>query len=130
MLYLSSNQSNTIVVTWSERMADANALYIVFELKSMATNELYTYSILKSSNLSIYTERYDEFTFALAPAETGQYTYTAYESTNGTNKAGVLETGLAYIKINEQAFVSAANTITYAEPIINTFDNTFDNTFN
>lgn len=132
MLYLNSNQSNTIVVTWTERMTNANALFIVFELQSMATNEVYSYPILKSENLSLHTERYDEYTFALAPASTGQYTYIAHESTttSATNSIGVLETGLAYIKINEQAFVSAANSITYAEPVTNVFDNTFDLTFN
>lgn len=113
-------------------MTNANALYIVFELTSIATNEVYSYAILKSSNLSLYPERYDKYTFQLAPAQAGQYTYIAYESTttSATNSVGVLETGLAYIKINEQAFVSATNTITYAEPVVNVFDNTFDYTFN
>ena len=132
MLYLNSNQSNTIVVTWTERMTNPNALYIVLELRSMATNDIYTYPILKSSNLSLFPERYDEYTFGISPASTGQYTYIAYESTttSATNKIGVLETGLAYIQMGEQAFVSAANSITYAEPIIGTFDFTFDLTFN
>jgi hypothetical protein len=42
----------------------------------------------------------------------------------------VLETGLAYIEMGEQAFVSATNSITYAEPSTGTFDFTFDLTFN
>jgi len=132
MLYLLSNQSNEIVVTWTERMTNPNALYIVLELRSMATNDIYTYPILKSSNLSLFPERYDNYEFSLAPAVRGQYTYIAYESTStsATNKIGVLETGLAYIEMGEQAFVSATNSITYAEPVTNVFDNTFDLTFN
>jgi hypothetical protein len=108
-------------------------IYIVLELRSIATNDVLTYPILKSSNISLYPERYDKYVLSIPSTTTGQYTYIAYESTttSATNKINVLETGLAYIQMSEQSFVSATNPITYAEPSSgNTFDNTFDLTFN
>jgi len=160
MLYLISNQSNEIVVTWSDRCtttfpfegwaayqlrcdqdgalpaeADcgidryAEALFIPttfeFELRSMATAETTSFSILRSSNQSQGLSRYDKFSISLGDLSKGQYTYTAYEG-----DIALVETGLAYIQMGEQAFVSATNTITYAEPSTGTFDNTFDYTFN
>jgi hypothetical protein len=160
MLYLLSNQSNEIVVTWSERCTttfpfDAVAAYQLrceqdgafpaesnciidtyakllfipttfeFELRSMATAETTSFSILRSSNQSQGLSRYDKFTVSVGDLSTGQYTYTAYEG-----DIALVETGLAYIQMGEQAFVSATNTITYAEPSTGTFDNTFDYTFN
>jgi hypothetical protein len=160
MLYLLSNQSNEIVVTWSERCTttfpfDAVAAYQLrceqdgafpaesnciidtyakllfipttfeFELRSMATAETTSFSILRSSNQSQGLSRYDKFTVSVGDLSTGQYTYTAYEG-----DISLVETGLAYIQMGEQAFVSATNTITYAEPSTGTFDNTFDYTFN
>ena len=160
MLYLNSNQSNEIVVTWSERCtttfpfegwaayqlrcdqdgalpaeqtcginAYAEALFIPstfeFELRSMATNETTLFSILRSSNQSAGLSRYDKFTISVGDISKGQYTYTAYEG-----DIALVESGLAYVQMGEQAFVSATNTITYAEPSTGTFDNTFDYTFN
>jgi hypothetical protein len=160
MLYLLSNQSNEIVVTWSERCTttfpfDAVAAYQLrceqdgafpaesnciidtyakllfipttfeFELRSMATAETTSFSILRSSNQSQGLSRYDKFSISVSDIPKGQYTYTAYEG-----DIALVETGLAYIQMGEQAFVSATNTITYAEPSTGTFDNTFDYTFN
>jgi hypothetical protein len=160
MLYLLSNQSNEIVVTWSERCTttfpfDAVAAYQLrceqdgafpaesnciidtyakllfiptafeFELRSMATAETTSFSILRSSNQSQGLSRYDKFSISVGDLSTGQYTYTAFEG-----DIALVETGLAYIQMGEQAFVSATNTITYAEPSTGTFDNTFDYTFN
>jgi len=160
MLYLLSNQSNEIVVTWSERCTttfpfDAVAAYQLrceqdnafpaesnciidtyakllfiptafeFELRSMATAETTSFSILRSSNQSQSLSRYDKFSISVGDLSKGQYTYTAYEG-----DIALVETGLAYIQMGEQAFVSATNTITYAEPSTGTFDNTFDYTFN
>jgi hypothetical protein len=160
MLYLLSNQSNEIVVTWSDRCTTtfpfegwaayqlrcnedgalpaevtcgidryAEALFIPstfeFELRSMAKAETTSFSILRSSNQSQGLSRYDKFTISVGDLSKGQYTYTAYEG-----DIALVETGLAYIQMGEQAFVSATNTITYAEPSTGTFDNTFDYTFN
>jgi hypothetical protein len=160
MLYLQSNQSNEIVVTWSERcttelpyvaienyngrcnldgafpaevdctlLTYAKLLFIPttfeLELTSIATRETTAFTIQRVSNESDVTSRYDKFTVSVGDLSTGQYTYTAYEG-----DIALVETGLAYIQMGEQAFVSATNTITYAEPSTGTFDNTFDYTFN
>jgi hypothetical protein len=160
MLYLLSNQSNEIVVTWSERcttelpyvaienyngrcnldgafpaevdctlLTYAKLLFIPttfeLELTSIATRETTAFTIQRVSNQSDVTSRYDKFTVSVGDLSTGQYTYTAFEG-----DIALVETGLAYIQMGEQAFVSATNTITYAEPSTGTFDNTFDYTFN
>lgn len=160
MLYLISNQSNEIVVTWSERcttelpyvaienyngrcdldgaspaevdctlLTYAKLLFIPtafeLELTSIATRETTAFTIQRAANQSDVTSRYDKFTISVGDLSTGQYTYTAFEG-----DIALVETGLAYIKMGEQAFVSATNPITYAEPSAGTFDNTFDYTFN
>jgi hypothetical protein len=160
MLYLNSNQSNDIVVTWSERcttelpyiaienyngrcnldgafpaeldctlLTYAKLLFIPttfeFELRSMATNETNLFTIQRVANQSDGISRYDKFTISVGDISKGQYTYTAYEG-----DIALVESGLAYVQMGEQSFVSATNTITYAEPSTGTFDNTFDYTFN
>ena len=86
-------------------------LFFVFNLKSIATNETTEFSILRSSNLSAFVSRYDEFSITLGDLPKGQYTYTAFEG-----DIAVVETGLAQIEYSEQSYTSHTNDITYAEP--------------
>ena len=130
MIYLSPNTTNTIVVTWTQR-ASSGDRYIL-RLTNIAKNVSTDYTLLKSANLSNYTERYDKFSLTLGQVETGSYRYEVYD-TNSTVSAAiaVVETGLAYVQVVSLTFNTYANTITY-QPFYGPgiFDSTFDLTFN
>lgn len=129
MIYLSPNTTNTIVVTWTQR-ASSGDRYIL-RLTNIAKNVSTDYTLLKSANLSNYTERYDKFSLAVGSLETGSYKYEVYD-TNSTVSAAVavVETGLAYVQVVSLTFNTYANTITY-QPFSGAgiFDFTFDQTF-
>ena len=129
MIYLSPNTTNTIVVTWTQR-ASSGDRYIL-RLTNIAKNSTTDFTLLKSANLSSYTERYDKFQIAVGAIETGSYKYEVYD-TNSTVSAAVavVETGLAYVQVVSLTFNTYANTITY-QPFYGAgiFDFTFDQTF-
>ena len=129
MIYLSPNTTNTIVVTWTQR-ASSGDRYIL-RLTNIAKNVTTDFTLLKSANLSSYTERYDKFSLAVGSLETGSYKYEVYD-TNSTVSAAVavVETGLAYVQVVSLTFNTYANTITY-QPFSGAgiFDFTFDQTF-
>jgi hypothetical protein len=102
-------------------------------LTSIAKNTTTDFTLLKSANLSNYTNRYDQFSLTVGSLETGSYKYEVYD-TNSTVSAAlaVVETGLAFIQTATIGFNTYANSITYNvyeafdEGV---FDLTFDSTF-
>jgi len=131
MLYLNPDTTNTITVTWTER-ASTGDRYIL-RLTSIAKNTTTDYTLLKSANLSSYTNRYDQFSLAVGSLETGSYKYEVYD-TNSTVAAAlaVVETGLAFIQTATIGFNTYANSITYTvfdASDEGVFDLTFDSTF-
>ena len=131
MIYLSPNTTNTIVVTWTQR-ASSGDRYIL-RLTNIAKNVSTDYTLLKSTNLSSYTERYDKFSLAVGSLETGSYKYEVYDTSSTVGAAvAVVETGLAYVQVVSLTFNTYANTITYqpyAASAVGVFDSTFDNSF-
>ena len=131
MLYLNPDTTNTITVTWTER-ASTGDRYIL-RLTSIAKNTTTDFTLLKSANLSNYTNRYDQFSIAVGSLETGSYKYEVYD-TNSTVAAAlaVVETGLAFIQTATIGFNTYSNTITYnvyEASDEGVFDLTFDSTF-
>jgi hypothetical protein len=131
MLYLNPDTTNTITVTWTER-ASTGDRYIL-RLTSIAKNTTTDYTLLKSANLSSYTNRYDQFSIAVGSLETGSYKYEVYD-TNSTVAAAlaVVETGLAFIQTATIGFNTYANSIQYTvfgASDEGVFDSTFDSTF-
>jgi hypothetical protein len=131
MIYLSPNTTNTIVVTWTQR-ASSGDRYIL-RLTNIAKNVSTDFTLLKSANLSSYTERYDKFSLAVGSLETGSYRYEVYD-TNSTVAAAlaVVETGLAFIQTATIGFNTYTNSITYNTFLassVGVFDSTFDSTF-
>jgi hypothetical protein len=131
MIYLSPNTTNTIVVTWTQR-ASTGDRYIL-RLTNLAKNSSTEFTLLKSANLSSYTERYDKFSIAVGSIETGSYRYEVYD-TDSTVAASVavVETGLAYVQVVSLTYNTYANTITYqpyAASAAQIFDSTFDPSF-
>ena len=131
MIYLSPNSINTIVVTWTQR-ASSGDRYIL-RLTNIAKNVTTDFTILKSANLSNYTNRYDKFQITLGAVETGSYRYEVYDtSSTVAASVAVVETGLAYVQVVSLTFNTFANTIqynVYGASAVSIFDSTFDPTF-
>jgi hypothetical protein len=131
VIYLSPNTTNTIVVTWTQR-ASSGDRYIL-RLTNIAKNVTTDFTILKSANLSNYTERYDKFQITLGSLETGSYRYEVYDTSSTVSAAtAVVETGLAYVQVISLTFNTFANTIhynVYGASSVSIFDSTFDQTF-
>jgi len=131
MLYLNPNTTNTLTVTWTERASTGNRY--ILRLTSIAKNTTTDFTLLKSANLSSYTNRYDQFSLAVGSLETGSYKYEVYD-TNSTVAAAlaVVETGLAFIQTATIGFNTYVNSITYTVFGVSddgVFDLTFDSTF-
>jgi hypothetical protein len=131
MIYLSPNTTNTIVVTWTQR-ASTGDRYIL-RLTNIAKNSTTDFTLLKSANLSSYTNRYDKFQITLGAVETGTYRYEVYDTSSTVAAAvAVVETGLAYVQVISLTFNTFANTIqynVYGASAVSIFDSTFDPTF-
>lgn len=131
MLYLNPNTTNTITVTWTER-ASTGSRYIL-RLTSIAKNTSTDFTLLKSANLSSYTNRYDQFSLAVGSLETGSYKYEVYDTDSTVASAlAVVETGLAFVQTATVGFNTYTNSITYNTFLassVGIFDSTFDSTF-
>ena len=131
MLYLNPDTTNTITVTWTER-SSTGSRYIL-RLTSIAKNTTTDFTLLKSANLSNYTNRYDQFQIAVGSLETGSYKYEVFD-TNSTVSAAlaVVETGLAYVQVVSLTYNTYANSIQYTvfgATDEGVFDSTFDPSF-
>jgi len=131
MIYLSPNTTNTIVVTWTQR-ASSGDRYIL-RLTNIAKNATTDFTLLKSDNLSSYTNRYDKFQITVGSLETGSYKYEVYDTSSTVSAAvAVVETGLAYVQVISLTFNTFANTIQYTvfgSSDERVFDSTFDPSF-
>ena len=131
MIYLSPNSTNTIVVTWTQR-ASSGDRYIL-RLTNIAKNLTTDFTLLKSANLSSYTNRYDKFSIVVGSLETGSYKYEVYDTSSTVSAAtAVVETGLAYVQVVSLTFNTFANSIQYTvfgSSDEGVFDQTFDPSF-
>jgi hypothetical protein len=131
MLYLNPDTTNTLTVTWTERSSTGDRY--ILRLTSIAKNTTTDFTLLKSANLSSYTNRYDQFSIAVGSIETGSYKYEVYD-TNSTVSAAlaVVETGLAFLQTATVGFNTYVNSIQYTvfgASDEGVFDSTFDSTF-
>ena len=131
MIYLSPNTTNNIVVTWTQR--DSSGDRYILRLTNIAKNSTTDSTLLKSANLSQYTERYDKFSLAVGSIETGSYKYEVYDTSSTVSAAvAVVETGLAYVQVVSLTFNTFANSIQYTvfgSSDERVFDSTFDPSF-
>jgi hypothetical protein len=131
VIYLSPNSTNTIVVTWTQR-ASSGDRYIL-RLTNIAKNATTDFTLLKSANLSSYTNRYDKFSIVVGSLETGSYRYEVYDTSSTVSAAtAVVETGLAYVQVVSLTFNTFANSIQYTvfgSSDERVFDSTFDPSF-
>jgi hypothetical protein len=112
MIYLTANQENNIIVTWTQRAYQGDRF--ILRITNIATNEFTDFNILKSDNLSDHTDRYDKFQIFVGAIEAGSYRYEVYDTNSTISSAvAVVETGLAYVQVATTALGTYFNTITY-----------------
>jgi hypothetical protein len=104
MVHLTKGETNTIVLTLTEKQLLTNPNYL-FVFTNRSNNEVIKFVKLNATDTSLYKDRYNEFSIVtntyFNSALDGQYTYEIYEqvSTSNTNPSGLnkLETGIMWL---------------------------------
>lgn len=131
MLLLSLGSLQTITVTWFQRRINTSGTYVM-QVQCIATNQTTTITIQKSSNLSAYPARFDQFQIDSTGIPSGQFRYTVWDYAQGASApSGIVETGLGYVTATPQAIYRYNANQTYSVYYgAGIFDQTFDLTFN
>jgi hypothetical protein len=120
MIHLTKTETNTIVMTLTEKQLLTNPNYL-FVFTNRSSNNVIKFVVLNASDTSLYKDRYNEFSIVtntnFASALEGQYTYEVYEqtSTNNTNITGLnkLETGIMWLSGSTLTYNQFTTTDTY-----------------
>jgi hypothetical protein len=120
MIHLTKSQTNTIVLTLTEKQLLTNPNYL-FVFTNRSTNEVISFVKLNATDLSSYKDRFNEFSIVtntyFNTALNGQYTYEIYEqiSTSNTNPSGLnkLETGIMWLVGTTMSYTEYTTTDTY-----------------
>jgi hypothetical protein len=120
MIHLTKGETNTIVMTLTEKQLLANPNYL-FVFTNRSSNNVIKFVVLNASDISQYKDRYNEFNIVtntnFATALEGQYTYEVYEqtSTSNTNITGLnkLETGIMWLSGSTLSYNQFTTTDTY-----------------
>jgi hypothetical protein len=120
MIHLTKGQTNTIILTLTEKQLLSNPNYL-FVFTNRSTNNVIKFVVLNASDLSLYKDRYNEFSIVtntnFSSALEGQYTYEVYEqaSSSNTNITGLnkLETGIMWLSGSTITYNQYTTTDTY-----------------
>jgi hypothetical protein len=120
MIHLTKGQTNTIILTLTEKQLLFNPNYL-FVFTNRSTNNVIKFVVLNASDLSLYKDRYNEFSIVtntnFSSALEGQYTYEVYEqaSSSNTNITGLnkLETGIMWLSGSTVTYNQYTTTDTY-----------------
>jgi hypothetical protein len=120
MIHLTKGETNTIVMTLTEKQLLTNPNYL-FVFTNRSSNNVIKFVVLNASDVSQYKDRYNEFNIVtntnFATALEGQYTYEVYEqtSTSNTNITGLnkLETGIMWLSGSTLSYNQFTTTDTY-----------------
>lgn len=120
MIHLTKGQTNTIILTLTEKqlLIDPNYLFV---FTNRSSNNIIKFVILNSSDLSLYKDRYNEFSIVtntnFSSALEGQYTYEVYEQASSTNLnitgLNKLETGIMWLSGSTLTYNQYTTTDTY-----------------
>ena len=119
ILLTDNNTEGSIVVTLNEKKSLTDPYYL-FVFEHVSTNQNFSFVLNSSSDVSIYPERYNEFTIDVSEqfeqANSGFYNYYIYEQLSSDNKeisltGALLETGKMKMKLN-----TPSNTINAYRP--------------
>jgi hypothetical protein len=120
MIHLTKGETNTIVMTLTEKQLLTNPNYL-FVFTNRSSNNVIKFVVLNASDISLYKDRYNEFNIVtntrFSSALEGQYTYEVYEqtSTSNTNITGLnkLETGIMWLSGSTLSYNQFTTTDTY-----------------
>ena len=120
MIHLTKSQTNTIVLTLTEKQLLTTPNYL-FVFTNRSSNVVVSFVKLYATDTSLYKDRYNEFSIVtntnFSSALEGQYTYEIYEqaSTSNTNPSGLnkLETGIMWLLGTTISFTEYTTTDTY-----------------
>jgi hypothetical protein len=120
MIHLTKTETNTIVMTLTEKQLLTNPNYL-FVFTNRSSNNIVKFVVLNASDVSLYKDRYNEFSIVtntnFASALEGQYTYEVYEqvSTSNLNITGLnkLETGIMWLSGSTLSYNQFTTTDTY-----------------
>ena len=120
MIHLTKGETNTIVMTLTEKQLLTNPNYL-FVFTNRSSNNLVKFVVLNASDISLYKDRYNEFNIVtntnFSSALEGQYTYEVYEQTSTTNLnitgLNKLETGIMWLSGSTLSYNQFTTTDTY-----------------
>jgi hypothetical protein len=120
MIHLTKGETNTIVMTLTEKQLLTNPNYL-FVFTNRSSNNVIKFVVLNASDVSLYKDRYNEFNIVtntnFSSALEGQYTYEVYEqvSTSNLNITGLnkLETGIMWLSGSTLSYNQFTTTDTY-----------------
>ena len=120
MIHLTKSQTNTIVMTLTEKQLLTNPNYL-FVFTNRSSNNVIKFVVLNASDVSLYKDRYNEFNIVtntnFSSALEGQYTYEVYEqvSTSNLNITGLnkIETGIMWLSGSTLSYNQFTTTDTY-----------------
>ena len=120
MIHLTKGETNTIVMTLTEKQLLTNPNYL-FVFTNRSSNNVIKFVILNASDISLYKDRYNEFNIVtntnFSNALEGQYTYEVYEQTSTTNLnitgLNKLETGIMWLSGSTLTYNQFTTTDTY-----------------
>jgi hypothetical protein len=120
MIHLTKGETNTIVMTLTEKQLLTNPNYL-FVFTNRSSNNAIKFVVLNTSDVSQYKDRYNEFSIVtntnFATALEGQYTYEVYEQTSTTNLnitgLNKLETGIMWLSGSTLSYNQFTTTNTY-----------------
>lgn len=120
MIHLTKGQTNSIILTLTEKQLLTNPNYL-FVFTNRSSNLQVKFVQLNAADISLYKDRYNEFNIVtntyFGSSLNGQYVYSIYEqaSTSNTNPAGLnlLETGILELDGTGISYTQYSTTDTY-----------------
>ena len=120
MIHLTKGQTNSIILTLTEKQLLTNPNYL-FVFTNRSSNLQVKFIQLNAADISLYKDRYNEFSIVtntyFGSSLNGQYVYSIYEqaSTSNTNPAGLnlLETGILELDGTGISYTQYSTTDTY-----------------
>lgn len=120
MIHLTKGETNTIVMTLTEKQLLTNPNYL-FVFTNRSSNNVIKFVVLNASDTSLYKDRYNEFSIVtntnFKNALEGQYTYEIYEQASTTNLditgLNKLETGIMWLSGSTLTYNQYTTTDTY-----------------
>ena len=120
MIHLTKGQTNSIVLTLTEKQLLTNPNYL-FVFTNRSSNLQVKFVQLNAADISLYKDRYNEFSIVtntyFGSSLNGQYVYNIYEqvSTSNTDPTGLnlLETGILELDGIGISYTQYSTTDTY-----------------